>query len=362
MLLANRQLTELWERACKIDRSLSFTGHDLARLRLKFVPPQSYSRKRMFLNMARRKISVFEGAPIRIRRNPKIDVKTALVEALLWKLPRSTKNRAQIGPSQKVARLPMREVTRRWLRGRATVGVTDFHIRDTKLFKLFDSSELCFFNTLLKGSDDLATQEMLTMVISSAGNVTDSHSDDTDGTNHCFLGQKLWLAWDTNEGMSAGLQDVERQDVYGSAAFSLSTFLDLRSSRWFLIKSGETLFLPGNLTHKVLTLEPYIGIGNFYVGLPECLDSLTRWFVHGAIWTDSSRPNEPDALVKEVARVNLRLARRLRSSSPRHRNLWGFSYLGLAHDVWKRRHSREARDRTTENPDFRALCAIANAT
>lgn len=360
MLLENRQLTELWERACKIDHSLSFTGRDLARLRHKFVTPQRYSRRHMFLNMARRRVSVFQGAPIRIRRNPKIDVKTALVDALLRKLPRSTKNRVQVGPSQKVTQLPMREITRRWLHGRATVGVTDFHIRDTRLFKLFDSSELCFFNTLLRGSDDLATQEMLTMVISSTGNVTDSHSDDTDGTNHCFLGRKLWVAWDTHEGMSAGLQDVERQTVQGSAAFSLSTFLELKSSRWFLVKSGETLFLPGNLTHKVLTLEPYIGIGNFYVGLPECLDSLTRWFTHGTIWTDSSRPNDPDDLVREVARINLRLSRRLRSSSFPLKNRWGFSYLGLAYDVWKRRHSREVRERITNFPDFRELCAIAS--
>ena len=203
VLLGNRHLAELWERACEIDRSLSFTGHDLARLRHKVVSPQSYSRRCMFSNMAHRKVSLFQGVPIRIRRSPSVDVKTALVDALLRKLPKSTKNRAQVGPSQRVTRLPMREVTRRWLHGRATVGVTDFHIRDTKLFKLFDSSELCFFNTLLRGSDDLATQEMLTMVISSAGNVTDSHSDDTDGTNHCFLGQKLWMAWDTYEGMSA---------------------------------------------------------------------------------------------------------------------------------------------------------------
>jgi hypothetical protein len=33
---------------------------------------------------------------------------------------------------------------------------------------------------------------------------TDSHSDDPDGSNHCFVGRKLWLVWDTFLGIGRG--------------------------------------------------------------------------------------------------------------------------------------------------------------
>ena len=69
--------------------------------------------------------------------------------------------------------------------------------------------------------------------------------------------------WDTQEGRKAGLEDVERDIVYGRAAFDLPTFCKLDSARWLTVGPEETLFLPGRFTHRVVTVERYLGFGSF---------------------------------------------------------------------------------------------------
>jgi len=140
----------------------------------------------------------------------------------------------------------------------------------------------------------------MTLVISSQGNVTDSHSDDPDGSNHCFVGRKLWLAWDTFEGRAAGLQDCSRDLVRERARFDLATFAALPSACWWTVGAGETLFLPGRLTHRVITLEPYIGIGSFYC-------------------TPGQRAREPEPLVRARRALVARRQRR-RQRRPRRRS------------------------------------------
>ena len=143
--------------------------------------------------------------------------------------------------------------------------------------KRIDCSHLSSFNLLAGAPDPIGTEEILTMVVSSAGTLSDSHTDDPDGSNHCFAGEKLWLVWHTFQGLAQGLEDVERCDVFGDrAAFSLAGFLAVPGSRWFVVRPGLTLFLPGHLRHKVITLERYLGVGSFFVMLPSYLCTLLR--------------------------------------------------------------------------------------
>jgi hypothetical protein len=268
---------------------------------------------------------------------------------------RSERARVQTGPAQTRGTLPVREVMRRWAGGRAVVSVTDLHIRGTRVASALGIDELSDFNLLLRGSEDVACQEMMTLVISTAGNVTDSHSDDPDGSNHAFVGKKLWLAWDTFEGLAAGLEDHSREPLGRLANFDMRTFLRLRSACWFTVSAGETLFLPGKLTHKVVTLEPYLGVGSFYVALPGCLETLARWYRHGPLWSLATRAN--DGLVDDIARIAARRVRELRNASREERERWGLRYLEDAVVRFERGELRIPRASLLRRPAFAELVA-----
>jgi hypothetical protein len=183
------------------------------------------------------------------------------------------------------------------------------------------------FNLLPHSSVGASKQEMFSFVISSRGHVTDSHSDAPDSSNFCFVGKKLWLAWDTYEGMRHGLQDVERVPVYRKARFDMEEWLSLRSARWFLVNPGETLFLPAHLTHKVVTLEAYIGLGGFFVALPNSLRLLSHWIARGPLWSKRDSTGDRDNLLGEIAQSVRDSVLYLRGASLKERQQWGYDYL-----------------------------------
>jgi hypothetical protein len=183
---------------------------------------------------------------------------------------------------------------------------------------------------------------MLTMVISSAGVYTDSHSDSPDGSNHCFVGKKLWLVWDTFEGIAKGLEDFERADIEGQAAFSISAFLSIPSARWFTVEDGQTLFLPGHLTHKVVTLKDYLGIGSFFCMLPSYWRTLARWTEHAPLFALNARPGERMTLVDLITRLAIRKVRWLAGRPGHERDRWGVRYLVAAVDEWQRSNGPDA--------------------
>jgi hypothetical protein len=183
------------------------------------------------------------------------------------------------------------------------------------------------FNLLTRSSPGARRQEMFSFVISSRGHLTDSHSDAPDSSNFCFAGRKLWLAWDTYEGARYGLQDVERAPVNGRARFDMQSWLSLRSARWLLVNPGETLFLPANMTHKVITLESYIGVGGFFLALPNSLRLLSHWIVRAPLWSKCDLTGEHDNLVGEIADSVRDLLMHLRRASMRERRQWGYDYL-----------------------------------
>jgi len=358
-MLATTTMRDLWDTARCLDPTTRVTPQHRSALERKFVGSMPYTRDTMFRKMARREIGIYRDVPVLVRSQRGTSTRSALIDALSRRFsPRET-SRVQVGPKHELTRLRVREIMRRWLGGRAIIGVTDLHIRNKRVEEVIDTQALSYFNTLILGSAKLATQEMMTLVIASPGNVTDSHSDDPDGTNHCFFGKKLWLAWDVFEGMAAGLEDVERQEVFAEARFDMTRFLSLASSRWFVVSTGDTLFLPGNLTHKVLTLEPYLGVGSFNIGLPSSLDTFTRWIHHGPLWSIDDRRRDSAGLVDEAARVTLSIAERARGGSRRLRDRFGYEWMRESHRVWMRNTAPDVREHVMRHETFARLVGIA---
>ena len=361
-MLTDESLLALWTKASDMDSNIRVSKKHLPALKRKFVPARPYSRQAMFDSMAKRRACVFQGVPVLSHAIKGLDTRESLVHSLSTQFPRLERSRVQVGPSHAVTRLPVREIMRRWKGQRAIVGVTDLHIRGTKVENVIDTRALSDFNILIRGSEDLALQEMMTLVIASPGNVTDSHSDDPDGTNHCFFGKKLWLAWETFEGIEAGMQDIERQDVFSKAKFSMSRFLSLKSSRWWVVSTGDTLFLPSNLTHKVLTFSYYLGVGSFHVGLPGCIDNLSRWLHYGPLWSRNDAKGENQSLVDEIAALCVRTARRAQAGCQRTRRRWGYDQFPGAYKYWLRNTSSRVRKQVCQHPGLGELIDLAKTS
>ena len=340
----------LWSQAAAIDRTLQVAKQDLSALRTKRVKPTSYSRSKMFGRMMRGEVSLFSNLRVPIKKEAGVDLRETLITGISYGFPRTRTARIQKGRSSRRCRMKVPEVMRRWERGRAILSVTDLHFRKTKFDKLVDTSSLSDFNILCGdskyGSHFRDLIEMMTLVVSSAGNLTDNHADDCDGTNHCFVGRKLWLAWDRMEGKSAGFQDVDRDAVYDQAAFDVHKFLSLPSARWFTVEPGQTLFLPGNLAHKVITLEHYIGLGSFHVALPSYLRCLERWIVQD---THDIIPNN---LLGKIHQAVLRKLVEIRHSRPAMREQWGVAEMKRAVESWRRSGNDAGKRKSLDNALF----------
>jgi hypothetical protein len=325
----------------------------------KRISPQSFSRETLFRRMAAGDISLFSGLRVIARKYARREPGTLLTHALRRAFPDAERVRVFTGEASTERYLPMSTVIDRWQRGRARIGITDLHIRGTCLERMFDSDALSDFNILPRATEDIAWHEMMTMVVSSRGCVTDSHSDDPDGSNHCFQGHKLWLVWDTFEGQARGLQDVERDSLAHRPRFDLDTFLALRSSRWFVVSPGMTLFLPGDLTHRVVTLEHYLGVGSFYLSIPNCVRTISRWQLHGPLWSPEERESNTPALVGTMARTATQHIRRLRKATPALQRRWGMHFLRQSVRDWQKAVPATTRATLLQAPDFKALVAEA---
>ncbi|HVG29353.1 MAG TPA: hypothetical protein VM864_06500 [Pyrinomonadaceae bacterium] len=325
------EVTELWSEAAGIDKTLRVGTQDLPRLKMKRVEPTPFSRPLMFSRMARGEINLFTDLRVPVMKGGD-DVRAALTEGIRQGFPASRTARIQAGPSRTRRRVKVPEVIRRWQGGRAILSVTDLHFRRTKFDDVIDTSALSDFNVLCTdpefGPEFMQVIEMMTLVVSTAGNLTDNHADDCDGTNHCFLGRKLWLAWDRMEGKAAGFQDVDRDTVFDQAAFDIGKFLSLPSSRWFTVEPGQTLFLPGSLAHKVITLEHYIGVGSFHVALPGYLRCLERWIAH------DTHDIVPKGLLCKVNRAVLRRLGVVKGAAAGVKERWGLEHMRRAVEEW----------------------------
>ena len=327
----------IWKQARRIDPTLRLAQRHHEELGRRRIHPIAYSREVLFSSMAAGKPVVFNNVPVPVQDELELGLRGAIFESLRSGFPKRQTVRVRRGrDGERHEYLRVDELLRRWSSDRGLVNITDLHIRGSKLFKHVDCSELSDFNLLVGARDPVGAEEMLTMVISSAGVYTDSHSDAPDGSNHCFIGKKLWLVWDTFEGIARNLEDVERADVEGQASFSISDFLSVPHSRWFTVEDGQTLFLPGHLTHKVVTLEDYIGIGSFFVMMPSYWRTLARWSEHTALWALNARPSQRMTVVDKITHRIIRKVKWLAGRPKQEQIRLGLPYLVAAVNEWQR--------------------------
>jgi hypothetical protein len=326
----SEQLWSALEAAARYDPTLSIDRRAFPRMMRRYVAPISHSRASFFVRMLSGEPSLFNGFPTPLHGGgmhlPPANSEHAVAD---WLAKQRDPGRHRIftGDSNKPRELTLSEIAAKWHAGRTTFGVTDLHIRGTVAEKIIAPDVLSQFNLLPSGGQDVQEQEMFSFVISSRGRVSDSHSDAPDSSNYCFVGKKLWLAWDTYEGAKQGLQDVERVAVYGRAHFDMESWLGLRSARWCVVNPGQALFLPAHLTHKVITLEPYIGVGGFFLALPNCVRLMSHWITRGPLWCKHELTGRRDHLLGEVAKLVRKSVIRIGRGSVAEQRRWGYDFL-----------------------------------
>jgi hypothetical protein len=337
----------VWDRAAEIDKSIAIKKGNLKSLSALRLIPQNYSRDRLFVAMVQQR-------PLLLKRFPLASVDsffhtgTNPATKLRQIIGKSVTTLTRVGQRKRIRYLRVYDVIDLWEQNTSLVSANDVFFRTLKLDRKFDCSALSDFNVLPTGSSRAKYLEVATLLMGTSGCMTDSHSDDPDGCNYCITGKKLWLVWDRREGQRRGLEDCEYDDVYSQAAFDLDIFTSMKSARWFTISRGQTLFLPGNFTHKVLTLERYLGISSFYVGLPNALSSLSRWILRGTIMI---KPQ----LRKEIATLIVNRLRLTARADRKSKNVWGFYHLGDSYQRWQTQHNAAERTLLLSDPSFRIV-------
>lgn len=349
----------IWQAAEAVDETLGIRPADSERLDAIRVRPARFSLDRLQRHMESSQPVVFRDCPVSVKTSAGQDTVEALVALILAGFPEDQRARVKTGRDARIRLLDVPELVRRWKSGKPRINVTDLHIRGTRFEDGIESSVLTDGNILLEGSQAIARQELFTLLMATRGAMSDSHSDDPDGSNHCFVGQKLWLAWDTFEGKAKGLEDVSRDTCRARPHFSMRKFFSLKSARWFTVEKNQTLFLPGRMTHKVITLEPYIGVGCFYITLPNCLGTLARWNRYGPLWSLDAKKN--DSLVGEIAVAVIATIERMRPAPAQERTRVGFRYLKLARERFEREVPASERSRLRKIPSFARLLSVVGA-
>ena len=289
-----------------------------------------FSRETLFKHMLVGEACLLYGFPQpaqgEIADLPAEDAGMAIMQWLASRRSKDT-HRVFAGPTGVRRELTLQEIAKKWHANRTRFGVTDLHIRESNMEEVIAPDILSEFNLLRLSNQDAKDQEMFSFVISSRGQVTDSHSDAPDSSNYCFTGQKYWLIWDTYEGAKCGLQDVDRVAVAGKASFDMKRWLSLPSARWVVVNPGQTLFLPANFTHKVITLERYIGVGGFYIALPNCLRLMNHWITRGPLWLKRDRTGALNGLLGDIAQSIHDTILDLRDAPRNEREKFGYDYL-----------------------------------
>ena len=320
--MSARDIQWVWGASAQFDDTLKTPPRLIEKVAKKRVEPIPFSRSNLFKRMVACEPTLFSNFPIRPRLNRNGLRNFSLLEELRFGFPQSA--RARVRTENSTNYLPVPRVLDKWIGAKSVFGVTDLHYIGTRFDACMDTAGLNDFNILPRGTDGFQSQDSL--VISSTGAVTDSHSDDHSGSNHSFVGTKLWLLWDTLEGLKHGLEDVERCAVYDRAAFDLQAFLAMRTSRWILIGPGQTMFIPADLTHKVITLQQYLGLGSFHAGLPGFVDLLKRWTRLSPLWASRS-PGDERCSVDFITRRAIRRIQFLRKARKSECFQWGVPYL-----------------------------------
>ncbi len=358
--MTDAEIGQLFRSAGEIDAGLTVKPQLLPRLSRIAIKAEKYNRDSLFKNMASGEVSIFTDfpSPLKTARQRSSACPSGLILDAFHKSGIQERIRTKSGAKETWKYLTVGELAAKWQRNKARINVTDFHFRDTLIENVIDSSRLSQFNLYPCTANETSWLEMMTLVVSSSGAISDSHSDDSDGSNHCFTGKKLRLAWDTHEGISAGLQDMDRQKVNGRCAFDMETYLSLPSACWFTVEPGQTLFMPGHLTHKVLTLEPYLGVGSFYLALPNLLRTMARWLTHPPNWETLERKGFRDLVYPELINTALEKLKILERTTVKSRLMWGADYLKYSIHAWNERASRTEKSKLFAFKDLHNLCRL----
>jgi hypothetical protein len=345
-------LEEYWTAAAKTDRSLQGWRRLRSKLKRLELRSQPYSRTKLFSALVQQKPIIFDDFPVRAQLERFFDHGHDPANKLRRLFRKSTATTlTRLGPAKRVRYLPISEVIDKWEKGRGLISANDIFYRTEGFDRVFDCSAIASFNILPTAPPRIQYLEVATMLMGTKGCMTDSHSDDPDGCNYCIRGRKFWLVWDRKEGQANGLADCEHDYVYAQAKFDLTKFANLRSARWFTLSQGQTLFLPGNHTHKVITIERYLGISSFYVGLPNALSSLSRWDLNQTIMVTPPLRNQ-------IITLLTRQLEQVASGTAEQKLTWGFDYLEQSVKQWKRKHAPVERKQLLANPRFRDFLAL----
>ena len=356
----SQSIESLFSQAGEIDSSVILPKKSIQHLIGLRVDPTSYSQPGLFHHIANGRIYLCKDFPKALHQGGAStnDIRTKLIKAIRTTII-DYKVRTKTGLSRGWHYYSPREVADKWQRGRSKLNITDLHIRNTSIEKTINTKVLSQFNLLPLMAEQASWIEMMTMVVSGKGGFSDSHSDDCDGSNHCFVGTKLWLAWDTAEGIAAGLQDLDQQNVSGRCAFDIDTFVSLKSARWFTVSSGQTLFMPGHYTHKVITLDPYLGVGSFYLCFPNLMRTVVRWQRQTPNWQRLEPNSVRNTIYQELFRTSITKWRTLNRTSKSNQEKWGVEYLLRDLDRWNRHSSVDDRKLLYQLPGFKRLCTMA---
>lgn len=319
---------DVFGRASEIDPTLTSSDQQAGKLDALRIRPTEWQRDHLFRAMSAGRPVIYRDFPMPLYRRGRSE--SERVERLLAAMEATDLDyriRTRVGRQRGWRYFTPAELALRWRKGQSSINVTDFHFLDTPVGEVIDHRVLSDFNLLPLMPEEVAWIEMMTLVISGRGGMSDSHSDDCDGSNHCFTGCKLWLAWDTAEGLTAGLEDLDQQRIAGKCAFDLNTFLSLKSACWFTVEAGQTLFMPGHLTHKVITLDHYLGVGSFYIAFPNIVRTLARWRKQRPNWERLEARSLKDVVFREVPATALKKLRSLRRTSEANRARWGVDRL-----------------------------------
>ena len=357
-------LIRVFDEASTYDPTIKISKRDLAKLQKSRVNSERFSRDRMFRAMLHREPCLLSGHPRPVcGALAQMSGDEAASEVKDWLARRRSRETFRIftGRTGVPRNMTLKNIAKKWEADTGPFGVTDLHIRHTSMEDIIAPDVISGFNLLPYSTPGAQQQEMFSFVISATGQVTDSHSDAPDSTNYCFTGRKLWLAWDTYDGMRHGLQDVERVSVKETAIFDIKRWMALPSARWCVVNPGETLFLPAHLTHKVVTLERYIGVGGFYLSLPNCLHLLRHWIVRPPLWTKRDRTGEGAEILGQITSSLVEKIVELRQASNAERKRWGYDYLAEAAAVFIANCPASHFELLWGDPRFRSVTQVVDA-
>ncbi len=334
---------ETFDQAAEVDPDVGVSGKQIEALKDLRIPSTCWDRSHLFRAMSAGRPVIYRDFPEPLfRRGLEEAERVDMLLAAMEQTELDYRIRTRIGKQRQWRYFTPKELTRRWRNGQSSINVTDFHFANTPVSEVIDRRVLSDFNLLPLMSEDVAWIEMMTLVVSGAGGFSDSHSDDCDGSNHCFTGCKLWLAWDTAEGLAVGLEDLDQQRINGKCAFDMKTFLSLKSACWFTVSAGQTLFMPGHLTHKVITLEHYLGVGSFYIAYPNLLRTLARWQSQQPNWERLEAGGLREIVYRDVPATALKKLRRLKHTSAANQHRWGMDLLTASSRQWRRQATAQA--------------------